>query len=61
VANSYEQKLYGQFSQGATFALKNMDGWKDKTEIENTNRNLNSEPLTLEKMRELEQLKEKEY
>jgi hypothetical protein len=63
VALSYEQKLYGQFSQGAVFALKNMDGWRDKTEVENTNKNLNynTDPLTPDKMRELEALKNKEY
>ena len=33
VENSYENGLYTKFSQGCTFALKNM-GWKDKTEQE---------------------------
>ena len=63
VAFHYEQRLNQQFSQGAIFALKNMDGWKDKTEVESTNKNLNynAEPLTVEKLRELEELKKREF
>ena len=34
VENSYEKNLNSKFSNGATFALKNM-GWKDKTEVDN--------------------------
>jgi hypothetical protein len=61
VEYSYEQRLYFRDSQGAVFALKNM-GWKDKQEIESTNRNLNvNVPLTPEKMQELEKLKNKDF
>ena len=62
VAFHYEQQLNGKFPQGAVFALKNMDGWKDKTEVESTNKNLNyNEPLTPAKVKELESLKNKHF
>lgn len=47
VENSYEQS-------GGTidiFALKNM-GWKDRTEIDQTNTNLNSNPISLEEIQQ---------
>jgi len=56
VENSYEQS-------GSTFdifALKNM-GWKDKSEVENTNYNYNSEELSKEEMQEYNESLEKDY
>lgn len=63
VAFHYEQQLNSSRAFGAMFALKNMDGWFDKTEVVSTNKNLNynSEPLTAAKVKELDALKEKEY
>jgi hypothetical protein len=52
VEHAYEMKLHGDKNTGAIFALKNM-GWKDKTEVESKNVNLNSEPLTPHRIREI--------
>jgi len=59
----YERRLVGRDTNGVQFALMNM-GWKNKIETENTNKNLNlnvNAQLTPEKVRELEELKKKEF
>lgn len=60
IENEYEEQLTSGNTVGAIFALKNM-GWKDKVETENTNTNLNSEPLTTEKVQELKQAFRTDY
>lgn len=60
IENEYEEQLTSGNTVGAIFALKNM-GWKDKVETENTNTNLNSEPLTPEKVQELKQAFHTDY
>lgn len=63
VAHHYEMQLNHRGCQGAMFALMNMDGWDNRTKVESTNKNLNynSDPLTADKIKELEALKNKEY
>jgi hypothetical protein len=52
VEHNYEKRLHGDKNTGAIFALKNM-GWKDKTEVENTNLNFNSEPIPAERIKQV--------
>lgn len=59
----YERRLVGRDTNGVQFALMNM-GWKNRIETDNTNKNLNinlNAPLTPDKIRELEELKRKEF
>lgn len=60
VEHEYEKRLAGDKPNGSIFALKNM-GWKDKQEIDQKNFNYNSEPLTPDKVRELEELKKNKF
>jgi len=41
VTEVYEQRLHGSNATGAIFALKNIGGWKDTTEVTNKSMNLN--------------------
>jgi len=50
VEADYERRLDGKACTGSIFALKNM-GWKDKTEVDNTNYNTEIE-LTEDQKRE---------
>lgn len=54
-----EEQLYRNTQvTGVIFNLKNNYGWKDKTEIESTNRNYNIDNMTEEEIdKELERLK----
>lgn len=55
VENSYEKHLFGKNSTGAIFGLKNM-GWKDKSEVDQINRNLNAELSEEEKKDALQRI-----
>jgi hypothetical protein len=58
IEREYEEQLQVGNTTGAIFALKNM-GWKDKTEVENTNLNITTTepPLSIEEAkRKLDEL-----
>lgn len=51
IEREYEEMLQVGNTTGAIFALKNM-GWRDQTEVKNTNINHNSEPLSKDEIDE---------
>lgn len=55
VENSYEKNLNSKFANGATFALKNM-GWKDKSETESVNHNVELELSEEEKQKAVDRV-----
>ena len=52
IEREYEEQLQVGNTTGAIFALKNM-GWKDRTEVENTNLNIEANPLSLEEIKRI--------
>lgn len=55
VENGYEKSLFSKHSTGAIFALKNM-GWKDKSEVESVNHNVELELSEEEKQKAVDRV-----
>jgi len=53
VEMSLEQRLAGNAVTGSIFSLKNNFGWKDKTEVDNTNKNYDFTGKTDEELQDI--------